>query len=83
MKIKRYLLVFILMLPFFINAEIYKFDIKGPIETITEEFVVDSFRKIRSEKNVKLVIIEMDTPGGFDTSIQRRIILFDPGSTIG
>lgn len=73
MKIKKYLLLFIILFPLVLSAEIYKLEIKGPIETITEEFVVDSFRTIREAKNAELVIIRMDTPGGFDTSMRAII----------
>lgn len=73
MNIKKILILIIILFPLLLSAEIYKFEIKGPIETITEEFVVDSFRKIRQAEDVRLVIIQMDTPGGFDTSM--RVII--------
>jgi membrane-bound serine protease (ClpP class) len=47
--------------------------IDGPIETITEEYIVDSFKKVKERSNAKLVIIEMDTPGGFSTSMRTII----------
>jgi membrane-bound serine protease (ClpP class) len=47
--------------------------IDGPIETITEEYIVDSFKKVKESSNARLVIIEMDTPGGFSTSMRTII----------
>ncbi len=77
MKIKKFLTVsfFILLLtfPLLVQAEIYKLKITGPIESITEEYVVDSFATIRKADNAKLVIIEIDTPGGLDTSMRSII----------
>jgi membrane-bound serine protease (ClpP class) len=73
MKIKKCLILFMIFFPLVLSAKIYKLDINGPIETITEMFVVDSFRTIREAKDAKLVIIEMDTPGGFDTSMRAII----------
>ncbi len=72
-KIIKYLLIFLFVVPFALGAEIYKLEIKGPIETITEEYIVNSFKELKKEKNVRLIIIEMDTPGGFDTSMRSII----------
>jgi len=66
-------MVLFLLLPFFLHPEIYKIRIEGPIDTITEEYITDTFAKIRSEKNARLIIIEIDTPGGFDTSMRSII----------
>ena len=63
----------ILVFPVLIHAEIYTMKIDGPIETITEEYIVDSFKKVKESSNAKLVIIEMDTPGGYSTSMRTII----------
>lgn len=63
----------ILVFPMLIQAEIYTMKIDGPIETITEEYIVDSFKKVKESPNAKLVIIEMDTPGGYSTSMRTII----------
>jgi membrane-bound serine protease (ClpP class) len=56
--------------PFFLKGEIFLLNIDGPIETITEEYIADSFKEIKATSNAKLVIIKIDTPGGFDTSMR-------------
>jgi len=66
-------LFLILLSPNLIHAEIYKLKITGPIESITSEYITDSFNRIKKASNVKLIIIEMDTPGGFDTSMRSII----------
>ena len=71
---KRILILsLILIFPLLLNSEIIKLKIKGPIDTITDEYIVNSFNEIKTKKNPKLVIIEIDTPGGFDTSM--RIVI--------
>ena len=63
----------ILVFPILIHAEIYTMKIDGPIETITEEYIVDSFKKVKESANAKLVIIQIDTPGGYSTSMRAII----------
>jgi len=66
---------------FRLNGEIYRLKIDGPIDSITEEYIVDSFKEIKENRDAKLIIIEMDTPGGFSTSM-RTIIKEIMGSTV-
>jgi membrane-bound serine protease (ClpP class) len=66
-------LMIILVFPILIHAEIYTMKIDGPIETITEEYIVDSFKKVKESANAKLVIIQVDTPGGYSTSMRAII----------
>ena len=66
-------LFFIFLFPNLLHPEIYKLEITGPIESITAEYITDSFNRIEKQSNVKLVLIEMDTPGGFDTSMRSII----------
>lgn len=65
----------LVIFPMMLHPEVYRMRIDGPIETITEEYVVDSFNKIKdlSKSNAKLVIIEIDTPGGFSSSMRTII----------
>jgi membrane-bound serine protease (ClpP class) len=69
---KIYFIIFLLF-PIFLGGEIYTFKIEGPIETITEEYVSDCFREVKAAPDAKLVIIQLDTPGGFDTSMRKII----------
>ena len=73
MKNMRLCLILILVFPILVNAEIFTMKIDGPIETISEEYIVDAFKKVKDSPNAKLVIIEMDTPGGFSTSMRTII----------
>jgi len=76
-KIKPFHLVilFLVMMPFLMQAEIIKLNIDGPIESITEKYISDSFKEISNKgpSVVKLVIIEMDTPGGLSTSMRNIV----------
>ena len=66
---KIFLLIF-LFCPFLLKGEIFLFKIDGPIDTITEEYIANSFKEVKSASDAKLVIIEIDTPGGYDTSMR-------------
>jgi membrane-bound serine protease (ClpP class) len=70
---KIIVILLIIFTPLLLGADIYKFSIKGPIDSITEEYIGDSFNKVKEDSSVKLVIIELDTPGGFDTSMRTII----------
>jgi membrane-bound serine protease (ClpP class) len=70
---KKAIGLFLLMIPFWLSAEIYTLRFEGPIDSLLEEYAVNSFKTIRQKGNARLVIIETDTPGGYDTSM--RIII--------
>ncbi len=62
-----------LLFPLFLSGAIYQLSIEGPIETITEEYISESFKKIKEAGDGNLVIITIDTPGGFSTSMRAII----------
>lgn len=70
---KKALAFFLLIIPFWLGAEIYTLRIEGPIDSIMEEYAVNSLQQIRQKGDARLVIITMDTPGGFDTSMRAII----------
>jgi membrane-bound serine protease (ClpP class) len=67
------LLLLLVTWPVLISSTIIKLKIDGPIDTITEEYISDYFEKIKGRKDLKLTVIEIDTPGGFDTSMRAII----------
>lgn len=56
--------------PVLVDAEIYRVDITGPIESITAEYITSAFQTIKKAGNGNLIVIILDTPGGFDTSMR-------------
>jgi len=69
-KIFAFLLIAI---PFWLRAEIYTLRIDGPVDPLLEEYAVKSLQDARQKGNARLIVIEMDTPGGFDTSMRAII----------
>jgi len=70
---KKALAFLLLTIPLWLGAEIYTLRIEGPIDSLLEEYAVNSLQQIRQKGNARLVIIAMDTPGGFDTSMRAII----------
>ena len=70
---KKALGLLLFLIPFWLQAEIYTLRVDGPIDSLLEEYVANSFKKIKKAGNARLIIIEMDTPGGYDTSM--RVII--------
>jgi membrane-bound serine protease (ClpP class) len=70
---KKALGLLLFLIPFWLQAEIYALRVDGPIDSLLEEYVVNSFKKIQKAGNARLIIIEMDTPGGYDTSMRAII----------
>lgn len=66
-------MLIVLLLPTPAQAEIYTLHIEGPIETITEEYFTDAFKTIRADDNARLVVLLMDTPGGFSSTMRVMI----------
>lgn len=68
--------IFVLILLFItipVDGKIFILTLNGPIDTIAEEYISDSYRKINKDSSSELVIIEIDTPGGFSTSMRTII----------
>jgi membrane-bound serine protease (ClpP class) len=61
------------VIPVLVSGEIVRLEIKGPIDAITEEYIADSFKEIKADPYIQLVVLEIDTPGGFDTSMRSII----------
>jgi membrane-bound serine protease (ClpP class) len=70
---KKALAFFLLIFPFCLGAEIYTLRFEGPVDPLLEEYAVNSLQRIRQKGDARLVIIAMDTPGGFDTSMRSII----------
>jgi membrane-bound serine protease (ClpP class) len=70
---KKALALLLIALPFCLGAEIYALRLEGPVDSLLEEYAVDSLREIGRRGDARLVVIEMDTPGGFDTSMRSII----------
>ena len=69
----RFILMLIFLFPIFLLPAVYTMKIDGPIESISEEYIVDSFKQVKAAPDAKLVVIEIDTPGGFSTSMRTII----------
>ena len=70
---KKIIFIICLLFPILLSGGIYTFKIEGPIESITEEYIADCFQKVKEATDAKLVIIQMDTPGGILTSTRNII----------
>ena len=78
---KKALFLFLVAVPFCLGAEIYTLRFEGPVDPLLEEYAVNSLRAIGSKSDARLVVIEMDTPGGFDASM-RGIIKAMMGASV-
>jgi len=63
----------LLTLPWCVFPSIATLRIDGPIDSITEEYVSDHFNRSLKSHELKLIVIELDTPGGFDGSMRTII----------
>ncbi len=51
------------------NAQIARIDLDGAIDPITAEFVVNGIKRAESE-NAQFLLIRLQTPGGFGSSME-------------
>lgn len=70
---KKTLVLLLAAIPFWLGAEIYSLRFDGPVDPLLEEYAVSSLRTIQQKGDARLVIIGIDTPGGFDTSMRAII----------
>jgi membrane-bound serine protease (ClpP class) len=69
----RILRIFFLIFPVLLRGEITQLKMDGPIDAIMEEYVVHSLQSIQKDPQAKLVLIQIDTPGGYDSSMRSII----------
>ena len=70
---KKTLVLLLAAIPFWLGAEIYTLRFDGPVDPLLEEFAVNSLREIQQKGDARLLVIGIDTPGGFDTSMRTII----------
>jgi membrane-bound serine protease (ClpP class) len=70
---KKTLAFLLITIPLCLGAKIYTLRFDGPIDPLLEEYAVNSLQKVRQSGDARMVVIEMDTPGGFDTSMRSII----------
>jgi len=63
------LLIFILY-PSALSGAIYHLKITGPIETVTAEYIGEAFAHAAKASDAQLILLEIDTPGGFSVSMR-------------
>ncbi len=66
-------LLFLILNSPFLSAKVYNLSIKGVIDSIVEEYISDSFKRIDERGDCELIVISLDTPGGFSTSMRSII----------
>lgn len=74
MKRARALLICLIISVFFPSivfavGNIYSLKVEGPITPVTAEYVLDGL-KLANEARAELVVMQLDTPGGLDTSMR-------------
>lgn len=70
---KKTIVFLLAAIPFWLGAEIYSLRFDGPVDPLLEEYAVSSLREIQQKGDARLVVIGIDTPGGFDTSMRAII----------
>ncbi len=68
-----FVVVFVFLLAFNLNAKIYKLKLDGVIDSISEEYIKQGFAKIKDSNDADIVVIQIDTPGGLSTSMRSII----------
>ncbi len=70
---KKALALLLLAFPIWLGGEIYTLRCDGPVDPLLEEYAVTSLAEIGRKGDARLVVIAIDTPGGFDTSMRAII----------
>lgn len=76
MRSKKVFFIFFIsffILIFSLDAKIFKLTINGPIDSISEEYIKSCYNIIRKDNSGELIVIQIDTPGGFSTSMRSII----------
>ncbi|HNX98978.1 MAG TPA: nodulation protein NfeD, partial [Candidatus Aminicenantes bacterium] len=63
----------LLCLPPSLGADVATLRLNGPIDTLAQEYLVGTLRQLQSTPQIHLIVIQLDTPGGYDTSM--RVII--------
>ncbi len=62
-----------LMATSFLQADVYVLQVHDVIDTISESYLTDNLKKLQLNSDCELIVLEIDTPGGFDSSMRKII----------
>lgn len=63
----------LLCLYFVLCGDVYVLKVSDVIDTISENYLVENISKLQSVPECELIVLEIDTPGGFDSSMRKII----------
>ncbi len=70
---RLFLLLWIVCLPGIVPAEVAVLQLEGPIDTLAQEYLVTTLGRLKTDPRIQLIVIRLDTPGGYDSSMRAII----------
>ncbi|HNX96630.1 MAG TPA: ATP-dependent Clp protease proteolytic subunit, partial [Candidatus Aminicenantes bacterium] len=65
--------LWLLCLSPFLVADVATLRLDGPIDALAQEYLVGTLHRVQADPQIHLIVIQLDTPGGYDTSMRAII----------